>query len=66
MTTETTAHHESNPPLGLGCTEVLGALPLTDAQIADVIREATGWQAPHSAFFNLVRAIERAHGIGAK
>ena len=39
--------------------------PLTDEKIADVIREATGWTAPDSAFFNLARAIERAHGIGA-
>ena len=40
--------------------------PLTDEQIAKVICQATGWTGPHSVFFNLVRAIERAHGIGMK
>lgn len=37
--------------------------PLTDEQAGKLITDATGWQTPLSAHFQIVRAVERAHGV---
>lgn len=52
---------------GSGCIAAQPAQPLTDEQIASIVREARRtWRADGTTSERIARAVERAHGIGGK
>jgi hypothetical protein len=55
------ARFDDMPPLDAPAPQT--PVALTEEQAGKLIAEATGWQTPLSAHYQIVRAVERAYGI---